>query len=327
MTETSRPTTRGRYRPRYQRARVDKPPFDIKTRDLDLLAAIWGSRFLTLSLANALFPPDSAKTPAHIRRALAGKTPRRTGTNVGRRLAALYHYGYLDRIRTIAGSEVVYALAQRGARLLRERQPELAVTDTDWAEKNRTIKAFFVEHALMVARLRVALIVATRQTPTVELTTFLGEAQAPRRVWTHAGRRAYVNPDALFILRERERGRSAQAAFLVEADRSTEVVNRLRQKFALYSAFRTDRLHREPPFSLPGFRVLTICRSNERALNLLKLAAAPDSPVPPEHRAMFLFTTEETYAEEGRNTLAAIWRSADDPRRPRALIASPLPRL
>jgi len=319
---------RSSYRAHYRRAHDRKPGLMLQTRDFDILEAVWANRFLTLSLLTPLFPADVEKTPPHIRSALAAATPNRTGTNLARRLGKLYHHGYLDRIKTVRGGALVYALAQRGARLLRDRQPTLPIPDTDWAEKNRAVSLLFVEHALMIARLRVALILGTQRSPAVTLPTFLPETQAPRHRWTTAGTDAYVNPDAFFLLRELDPDDQAHhAAFFVEADRSTMALKRLRQKYAFYSALRTERLHREPPFRIPGFRVLTVCRSNERALNLLKLVAGPDSPVPADHRAMFLFTTEETYAAHPENVLAAVWRSAADPQQPRSLIASPLPRL
>lgn len=324
MTDPTTPGSRRPYLKHYDRDRARRPAMQFQPRDFALLEAVWDNRFATLSLLRELFPPDPDRAPAH---KPATRGPR-SGTTLANRLKLLFQHGYLDRIRSVRGGELVYALADAGAKLLRDRQPRLPIPDTDWREKNRTVSPLFVDHALMIARVRLALTLATRDTPTVELDTFLPEARAPRHRWPHHGQEAYVNPDAFFTLRETDRpGPAERAAYFVEADRSTMALKRLRQKYAFYSALRAARLHREPPFRLPGFRVLTVCRSNERALHLLKLVAAADSPVLPDHRAMFLFTTEETYLEHPQNILAAVWRSGDDPMQPRALIASPLPRL
>ena len=72
-----------------------------------------------------------------------------------------------------------------------------------------------------------------------------------------------------------------QRARISEADRSTMALKRLRQKYAFYSALRADHRHQNPPFEIPGFRVLTICKTNDRALSLLRLVVDSPSAVPP----------------------------------------------
>ncbi len=320
-SSTSSPRT---YRRHLQRAKDEPPPLVIKPRDIELLRALWDHRFLTRELLIRLFPPDPEKTPAHKRT----ETPKAPGSNLEKRLAKLFHHGYVDRFRTVVRGELVYALGQAGAALLKDRQLNLPFLDTDWTQKNRQVTALFVEHTLMVVRFRAALALGAAKSPGLAIDVSLPESRAPRASWSNSRHaQAYVNPDAFVILREHDRTEDAQrSAFFVEADRSTMALKRLRQKYAFYSALRSDRRHLEPPFEIPGFRVLTICKTNERALSLLRLVAASHSPVPPAHRAMFLFTTEETYARHPENVLAAVWRDAADPQWPRALVGSPLPR-
>jgi hypothetical protein len=325
--QTTKPTTASTprtYRRHLQRAKDEKPPLVIKPRDIDFLRVLWDHRFLTRELLLRLFPPDPEKTPAHKRT----EAPKAPGSNLEKRLAKLFHHGYVDRFRTVVRGELVYALGQAGAALLRDRQLNLPFLDTDWTQKNRQVTALFVEHTLMVARFRTALALGAAKSSGLTVDVSLPESRAPRASWSNARTsQAYVNPDAFVILRETDRPGDAQrSAFFVEADRSTMALKRLRQKYAFYSALRSDRRHQEAPFEIPGFRVLTVCKSNDRALSLLRLVADSHSTVPPGHRAMFLFTTEETYAEHPENVLAAIWRDAGDPQQPRALIGSPLPR-
>jgi hypothetical protein len=234
MTEPTS-TSGGPYRLHHRRAPTEAAPFD-ERRDVELLEAVWENRFLTRALATALFPSYQPRTLAHIQGAAAAAPLTRLGTNLGRRLAALHQRGYLDRISSVRGGELVYALAQGGARLLRERQPQLLIPDIDWTERNRAVSPLFVDHALMIARLRLALTLATQAAPTVFLETFLPEARAPRRRWTYRGEDAYVNPDAFFILQETShRPEPKRAAYFLEADRTTTSLRRLRLKYASYS--------------------------------------------------------------------------------------------
>lgn len=290
---------------------------------MEILQAIFDSRFLTLSLLSVFFPPDPTKTPAHLRT----EKPTRPGTNLARRLSKLFHHGYLDRIRTVRGGELVYGLGATGAELLRTRQPQLPVPMTDWAEKNRDISQLYIDHTLMIARFRAALTVALGETPSTQLELFERESRSLKAEWKHDGRRAYVNPDAFFLLRDASRPEGRQrSAFFLEADRSTMSLDRLRTKFGNYSRMYADRVHQDR-FGVPSFRVVTVTKSAERASNLLKLLLDEESPVPVAHRSFFLFSTEEAYREHLANVLASTWRSADEPQTLRSLVPSPLPRL
>lgn len=313
---------RGPYRPQEKRLSTAKPPLQLQERDFGILEAVWANRFLTRDLLLALFPPDQTRAPRPV------ATGRHIGSNLDRRLAKLFHHGHLDRIRTVRGGALVYALGQRGAALLKSRQPSLPLSEaTDWREKNRDVSNLYVDHALMVARLRTALIVATGQTPATTLDRFERESTDLKATWQHRGRRLYVNPDGFFILRDTARPEGKQrTAFFLEADRSTMTLARLREKFANYAALYADREHQHA-FGVPSFRVVTVAKSQERASNLLKLVIDGDSPIDPEHRALFLFTTEETYRDQLQNVFAAVWRAADTPHELRSLIPSPLPRV
>ena len=116
----------------------------------------------------------------------------------------------------------------------------------------------------MVARFRTAIALGARFSGRVAVDACEPESRAPKASWTRAGRPAYVNPDGFLVLNELDRP-DGRAAFFLEADRSTMSLKRLRQKYAFYSALRAERRHQAPPFSIPGFRVLTVCKTNERA--------------------------------------------------------------
>ena len=102
-------------------------------------------------------------------------------------------------------------------------------------------------------------------------------------------------------------------------------LERLELKFQSYARLYADRQHQEH-FGIPSFRVLTVTKSQERASNLLKLAAGAAEWPLSEHRQLFYFTTEEAYRDALPNVLAAIWRSAEAPEDRTSVVWSPLPR-
>ncbi len=309
---------RGPYR-KHQERSATKPGFILQERDIHILQALWENRFLTRSLIVRLFPPDPERTPAHLRKE---HPPKNIGTNLDRRLSHLFHNGLVDRLRTIRGGELIYALAQKGADLLTDHQLPLPLTD--WGEKNRDLSNSYLDHTLMTANFRVSLTEAIRQTPDISLTLFQRESAKLRVYWQHAGERAFVLPDAFLILSDHTRT-EGQQAFFVEADRSTMKHSRLEQKFLFYAYLFLDRKH-EQAFSIPSFKVLTICKSAERASNLLDLVADKDSPIPEPTKHLFYFTSETAFAEHPTNILSVVWRVAADPEQLQAIIGSPVAR-
>lgn len=297
------------YRPQRKRLRRDRPPFALQDRDLAILRAVWLSRVLTRKLLASLFPP-------------AGGNPEGDHTRLARRLQAMFHAGYLDRLASPETKELVYALGPHGAKELLTRGE--SVEATDWAEKNRRLSPFFIEHALVVARLRTALTVALRDAPWIELERFERDSQKLRAEWTPKrgprDERRVLRPDAFFVLRDRSAPEGRQRrAFAVEADRSTMDLRRFAFKVSSY----IDCYASAPgAFGVPRFLVLSVTKSPQRAQNILSLI---QREVPDDWRRLFLLTDEPRYASQLSNVLAAIWRGADAPEAPRGIIPSPLP--
>lgn len=323
---------RGNYRPQRRRDQRAKPPLQLQARDLDMIAAVWRNRFLTRDLLLALFPPDESRAPTETTSGLY------RGSNLDRRLAKLFHHTYLDRLRLVVGGELIYALTQDGARLLKTRQPELPLSDTtDWREANRkAVKrgGENIEHALMVARFRTALEVGLPLTKTCELETFQREARSDgkydlKRSWLRRGDRQSVvlTPDAFFTLRDTARpDRKQRLPYFLEADRSTVPLERMQLRYEIYASLYADHEHQHL-FGVPTFSVLTVTKSAERASNLLNLVLdAPKTSPLAKHRDLFLFTSEQVYRTELANVLAAVWLSPHDPDTRESLTDSPLPR-
>jgi hypothetical protein len=309
----NRPTS---YRSHRRRSRDDKPAFQWQERDTALLEAVWRNRFLTRELLLWLFPPAApaiADTERH---------GQRRGTNLDRRLSALYHHGYLDRLRLELGAPLIYALTKRGSERLGELRPDLEPSGKvnhwvrNYDELNRVARPLNVDHAIAIARVRCALDVAARDGFRVD--TWQREGTDLKAEWKTRNGRRYVVPDAFLILAD-ERDDPKRYAFFLEIDRSTMKASRMADKFQRYGELYEARMHRTY-FNVPNFRVLTVCKSPERAANLRALVRGEFTPphatkrvpaaVPDKMRSFFYFTDEHTFAADPRNVLAAVWTAA-----------------
>lgn len=314
-----------KQRPQFKRDKKNLPPLIIQDRDIEIVRAVFENRFLTLPLLAQLFPPDekSRRRRYHNQNVELRDT---TNASLHRRLRLLFHHHYLYRFHTNLRGNHIYALDNQGALLLKTNQLPLSLS-IDWQEKNRGLAHFNVEHALMVSRFRTALEVATREHPTLKIDDYERESPTLKAEWQKNGRRIYVNPDAYLTLRDTSKPTGKQrAAYFLEADQSTMTLQRLLEKFARYSAMYRDRVHMKA-YDIPSFRLLLVTKSRERASNVLTLASKDDSPIPPDYRSFFYFTTEEAYAEHPRNIFSPIWRRVSEPDRLHAIVSSPLKRL
>ncbi len=285
-----------------------KSSLTLQPRDIAILKAIYEHRFLTRGLILPLFGAEASVED----------------TNLDRRLRKLAAAHYVRRLaRENRRTEYVYALTAAGAEILEKHQ--LRLPFADWSEKNRAVKALFIDHTLMVARWYVSVLVGLRELPAVSLAYYERESR-PRgqfalvRHWQgKGGTMRKVNPDAVLMLDGIHPG-----AHFLEADQSTMAHTRMAEKFEDYAAMYREKRHPDL-FGVQSFRVCVIAKSDERATNLVNLVIE-GTDIRPEERKLFWFTSEENYREYPSNVFATIWRSADDPRRLRALVGSPLPR-
>ncbi len=133
--------------PRFRRA-SEPPAFRLTDDDVEIVRQLARHRFLRST---------------HIA-ALVGRSLDRTND----RLSKLFHTGYIDRPRaqldyypTSGSSPLVYALADRGARLLIERDG-IDFANVEWSRKNRQAGRPFIEHQLAIVDFHVALQQAVR---------------------------------------------------------------------------------------------------------------------------------------------------------------------
>lgn len=208
-----------------------------------------------------------------------------------RRLQRLYHHGYLERPRAQldyyqkGGSRpIVYGLGNKGGTLL-QQEPGEAFRPLSWGEKNRAVGRIFLEHALLVSEVMVALELACRKSgvrllPETELAPSGTRRPFHWRVQLDSRRQLGVVPDRVFALEyEDQDGIPERAYFFLEADRGTMPVKRsnlaqtsFHRKLLAYEATWSQDIHRRR-FGFHRFRVLTVTSSTTRVESLLEACA------------------------------------------------------
>ncbi|UYN96099.1 MAG: replication-relaxation family protein [Enhydrobacter sp.] len=276
--------------PRFRRAAVP-PAFRLTEDDVRIVRLVARYRFVQST---------------HIA-SLVGRSLDRTND----RLRLLFHAGYLDRPRaqldyypSTGSAPMVYALADKGARLLAQDDP--AKGGTEWSRRNREAGRPFIEHQLGVMDFQVALQLGVQRQPDLELISaeeliasfpstpsakrnpFALHARLPQSGLLHA---VAVIPDLAFGLRFRD---GSRRCFMVEIDRGTMPVSRtdIRQtsidrKLRSYLAAYAERQH-EKRFGWKTFRVLFVV-PDEGRLEAMTEVARSDSALSGVGGSLFLF--------------------------------------
>lgn len=302
---------RARYRPR--RRRSGNPlPFQLTPRDLDILRSLARFRFLNSGQITTLMP-GSAK-------------------NMRARLKLMFEHGFLDRpdcqydtYRPGGGSaEIVYALTDKGARLIADSGFPEAGAHASWSQKNRSAGRPFLEHTLAIADFAVTLAASVRDRNDIEL---LDDAALLARFPAHTqelpkplrmsvpvifdGTRHMVGiePDYAFSLgfpamRQRTN-------YLVEIDRGTMPIERaslasssILRKLVAYREIWRSGLH-TTQLGWRNFRVLTVTTEPERAKHMRECALRHLGSV---DAALFWFTERSTLASS--DPFAHVWCDA-----------------
>jgi DNA-binding Lrp family transcriptional regulator len=253
--------------PRFRRA-SQPPAFRLTDDDVEIVRQLARHRFLRST---------------HIA-ILVGRSLDRTND----RLSHLFHAGYIDRPRaqldyypTSGSAPLVYALADRGARLLIERDG-IEFANVEWSRKNREAGRPFIEHQLAIVDFYLSLQHAVRGRSDVrlirpdEIMAALPDrtrtARNPFSLKVEVSQRGIVRergiiPDLVFgfVLPDRSR-----RYFMVEIDRGTMPVTRsnlmqtsFEQKMRVYLIAHAGKLHKQN-FGWNTFRVLTITTDDRR---------------------------------------------------------------
>jgi hypothetical protein len=275
------------------------PAIEITARDCAIVRLVHTHRFLRSSHLCALIPGSSQQ--------------------ILRRLKLLYHHGFLERPRAQlayyhhGGSRcIVYGLGNKGAALLKQEFGESLQT-FNWNDKNRSVKGAFLEHALLVSDIMVAVELASRLTGTRLLAEQdLAPKRQPFRWRVDLNERVKLGilPDRVFALEFLgQNGAAERRYFFLEADRGTMPVIRKNflqtsfyRKLLAYEATWAQSIHQKR-FGFHRFRVLAVTTSPARRDALSEACSKLKSG-----HGLFLFT-DPSVLERPADILAAQWRT------------------
>lgn len=276
----------------------DPAAFRITPRDVRILAAVFRHRFLQPAHIHALMPDGS---PA----------------NLNRRLKLLYDHGFLERPKAqrptkILTEEIVYALANKGARMLEELDPTLNIGRLDWNDRpGKPLGWPYMDHQLHVATFFVALERACQARGI--LLEWPGHYERNKYRIPIPGTDKRFDPDAYFRL-VRQDGRVAH--HFVELMRSRKTIAVMRDKLENYFRWWRDGDGR----SFKHFRVLTVT-PDRSLLESLRRAAAPIGrgekfgvPIAdmPTWKGLMFTSLEAFSLSEPERVLEPIFRYADE---------------
>ncbi len=285
---------KSKRRPRFHRA--EAPAFRVTEDDIMIIRQIAQHRFVRST---------------HIA-ALVGRSVERTNN----RLSRLFHAGYVDRPRaqldyypTSGSAPMVYALADGGARLLRERFG-VEVAHADWSRKNQDAGRPFIEHQLEIVDFYVTLQLATRGRKDVRLigsdelsAAFPEQTRSMRNPLTfHVSVTHNENTQGIGLIPDLVFGlmfpNGSRRCFMVEIDRGTMPISRsdlaqtsFERKMRAYLTAHVARQH-EQQFGWKTFRVLTVTTDKHRARSMteaLRQIHVPGSPGP----SLFFFALRD----------------------------------
>lgn len=309
---SDRPTAEGvTRRPRFRRA-SDSPAFRVTQDDIDIVGHIARHRFLRST---------------HVA-ALVGRSLDRAND----RLCHLYHAGYVDRPRaqldfypTKGSAPMVYALADRGARLLRERGG-FDLSRIERGRKNLEAGRPFIEHQLEIADFEVAAQLSAKHSgfhyaSADDIISKSPAAAGPNRgnplalrvTVSHQGARHEIGlvPDIAFAI---DLKKGASRSFVVEIDRGTMPITRadfsqtsIERKLRSYlSAYHSHLFERK--FGWKFFRVLFVTSDDSRVRSMIE-ALRSIQPPGAAGFSLFLFASRDTL--RAADPLTANWRGVD----------------
>lgn len=194
-----------------------------------------------------------------------------------RRLALLYHHGFLTRLfLTVRASYLLspalYMLDKRGAELLRS---ERGYDDITWTSKTLDVGQQFLEHTLAINDVRVAITLACRSAG-YALVEWRSEADLKGKydrvgIQQRDGSKETLSliPDSFFVI-QTPRGK---APFFLEMDRGTETTSRFQTKIRAYQAYVQSGMY-EQRYGYKSVRILTVVLSEKRLESLKNVTEA-----------------------------------------------------
>lgn len=230
-----------------------------------------------------------------------------------RRLQRLYHHGYLERPRCQlnyyhSGSRrMAYGLGNKGAAWLKH-ELSLVYHQLAWKRKNQ-VGRLFLEHALLISDIMVAIELACRNRSDIRLLKAddlqISKMREPFRWNVNIGMKCGVIPDRVFGLEFK----GERVLYFLEADRATMPVTRgnldqtsVYRKLLAYEATWTQNIHRRD-FGIHRFRVLTVTTNSERLQRMIAACRKLK-----QGRGLFLFTDTKSLQEQ-QNVFSLRWQT------------------
>ncbi len=242
-TDKNAPRTR---LPRYRRAN-SPPPMQLVARDIRIVRWVYEMRFITREQLQRLeFAPSTA-------------------SYCKRRLALLFHNGYLDRKfipapGSFGSTKAIYCLSAKGARLLTHEFK----TEIDWRPRDTERELYFLRHTLASNDFRIYVTLATQRLGATldwvdERTLRRDEMKDYVADPRHDGERLAIVPDGYFQLANQERA----AAFALELDRATVEEKPFKAKVRAYGEGKLSGAYRRR-HGIDSLRVLFVIAPNDR---------------------------------------------------------------
>ena len=280
-------------------------PMQLTERDRNIIRLVYRHRFLRSS---------------HIV-SLIGDSPQQ----ILRRLKLLYHHGFLERPRSQinyyhqSGSRhIVYGLGSKSSTFL-SQELSAGFRDVPWDERNQSVGGMFLEHALLVSDIMVAIELSCRQRGIRLITEDeLLSNSAPQRLFrwnvkVDGNVMLSVVPDRVFALEFPDSdGKNTRRFFCLEADRGTMPVKRAHlcqtsfyRKLLAYQATWRQKVHQRR-FGWDRFRLLTVTNSDERIIHMQEAVRSLNSG-----HGLFLFLDSKNL-NETNDVLNLPWKSLRD---------------
>lgn len=268
--------------PRFKRS-PEIPAFNLTDRDREILRLVHRHRYLRSDHLAAL----TTGSPQQMLR----------------RLQRLYHHSYLERPRCQleyyqSGSRrMAYGLGNKGAAWVKRDLP-LAYHHLVWKQKAH-VGRLFLEHALLISDIMVAVELACRHRNDVRLLTAedlsVAKMRDPFQWNVNIGSPCGVIPDRVFGLEFK----GERCWYFLEADRATMPITRgnldqtsIYRKLLSYEATWTQNIHR-CDFGIQRFRVLTVTTNPERVQGMIEACRKLK-----QGRGLFLFTHIKALQEQ-----------------------------
>jgi hypothetical protein len=252
-----------RTRHRYQPAK-NPPAIHLTERDRQVLVALYNFRVLTTPQIQKLYFPSKKGSKDDTR-----------FISCRRRLHKLYHNKFVERLRVpvLSGTgtrPLVHALKQLGAEVVAK---SLDVGEINWKARDNKISPIVLDHLLEINDVRVAVELATRDSPFV-LNEWLDERELKR---CQKGLRKPLvtfkkTPDGYFVIHNTKK--KTKACFFLEVDRGTESGrSKVAGKIKAYQNYYFGGQYTKD-FGTKSLRVLFVVNSRKRLENLLKNVVA-----------------------------------------------------